>query len=422
MRWKVDRVTGGQESGALFFDEEGVLREISGEKPGAEVLFVLGRLLGDAGRVGLGSSATPEAGALLEAAAAGVVAAGGEVWRHALPCPAQGADLAERFRLPVSLFVQESDHTVQLHLFDRDGLPPEPAAQRQLERELLRAEVPRGADGRAGRVLACPVTPALWAQRLVSRAKFHPPMLRRPVVSVGDATPEDRALRLALGELGCRLEPVWRPGIPAFRAGRGGFRLTAQDERGVLVDARQLLVLLALIEMENGSGTVAVPAGASAAVDLVAAGYGGTVLRLGRDGALARARYAQQPWMRRAADAAVRICSRMGISGQSLEVLLSKTPRFSSWQREVPLSSGWGAVVQAMARESGRQIGEDVLQIRTGGSWISLSPSARRSALRVVAEGPDLEVAAELCDFYAGRVAALDREISEQAAQEGDKK
>ena len=112
----------------------------------------------------------------------------------------------------------------------------------------------------------------------------------------------------------------------------------------------------------------------------------------------------------------------MGISGQSLEILLSKTPRFSSWQREVPLSSGWGAVVQAMARESGRQIGEDVLQIRTGGSWISLSPSARRSALRVVAEGPDLEVAAELCDFYAGRVAALDREISEQAAQEGDKK
>ena len=40
-------------------------------------------------------------------------------------------------------------------------------------------------------------------------------------------------------------------------------------------------------------------------------------------------------------------------------------------------------------------------------------------------KGADLdwpEVAAELCDFYAGRVAALDREISEQAAQEGDKK
>ena len=206
----MDRVTGGQESRALFFDEEGILREISGERPGAEVLFALGRLLGDAGRVGLGSSATPEAGALLEAAAAGVVAAGGEVWRHALPCPAQGADLAERFRLPVSLFAQESDHTVRLHLFDRDGLPPEPAAQRQLERELLRAELTRGADGRAGRVLACPVTPALWAQRLVSRAKFHPPMLRRPVVAVGDATPEDRALRLALGELGCRLEPMWQ--------------------------------------------------------------------------------------------------------------------------------------------------------------------------------------------------------------------
>jgi mannose-1-phosphate guanylyltransferase/phosphomannomutase len=47
--------------------------------------------------------------------------------------------------------------------------------------------------------------------------------------------------------------------------------------------------------------------------------------------------------------------------------------------------------------------------MRTDNGWVYLVPLARRSALRVLAEGPDLELAAELCDHYARRVAALDR-------------
>ena len=143
---------------------------------------------------------------------------------------------------------------------------------------------------------------------------------------MGDATPEDRCLRAALSALGCKLEPAWRPGIPAFHASRGGFTLTAQDERGAVVDPGQLLAVLTLIEMENGAGKAAVPAGASAAVELVAAGYGGTVLRLDRDGDQARALYAAQPWLRQAPSAAVRLCSRMAVSGQSLSLIHISEP------------------------------------------------------------------------------------------------
>ena len=170
--------------------------------------------------------------------------------------------------------------------------------------------------------------------------------------------------------------------------------------------------------MENGSGRVCVPAGASAAVDLVAAGYSGTVLRLDRDGAQARELYAAQPWLWSAPSAAVRICSRMGVSGQKLEALMSKTPRFSSWKREVPLTADRGRVMQALARERACTASGEGLRLRTGGGWVYLVPLTRRSALRVVAEGPDLEVAAELCDFYAGRAEELDRE----AAQAQEKK
>ncbi len=187
------------------------------------------------------------------------------------------------------------------------------------------------------------------------------------------------------------------------------------------MDAGQLLGVLALIEMENGTGKVAVPAGASAAVELVAAGYGGTVLRLDRDGEQAATLYAAQPWLRQAPAAAVRICSRMAISGQKLEALVAKTPRFSSWRREVPLVSDRGQVMQALARESARQPAGEGLRLRTGSGWVYLTPIARRSALRVIAEGPDLELAAELCDFYAGRAAEVDRSISEHCVQEKDK-
>ena len=242
------------------------------------------------------------------------------------------------------------------------------------------------------------------------------------LTSLRDGTPEGKSTVELGRKLGCQVEDRWRPGIPAFRASHGGFCLTAQDERGAILDSSQLLALVALIEMENGSGRLAVPSGASAAVDLVAAGYDGTVLRLDRDGKPARDLYAAQPWFWSAPSAAARICARMGVSGQKLDALISKTPRFSSWRREVPLSSDRGRVMEAMVREQGRTCGGEGLRVHTGGGWVYLVPLARRSALRVVGEGPDLEIAAELCDFYAGRAAQLDRAISEQCAQGRDKK
>ena len=152
----------------------------------------------------------------------------------------------------------------------------------------------------------------------------------------------------------------------------------------------------------------------------MAAGYGGTVLRLDRDGDQAAALYAAQPWLRQAPAAAARICARMAVAGQKLESLVAKTPRFSAWRREVPLTSDRGRVMQALAREQARQPSGEGLRMRTGSGWVYLTPIARRSALRILAEGPDLELAAELCDFYAGRTAEIDRALSEQCDQEKD--
>ena len=414
-------ITSGSQKGVLRFGDSGAIRGVLGEDMGPEALLSLGSILGAEGPVGLGCSPTPGAGMLARAAAAGIAAAGGDALIHSLDSPVQGAGAAVHHRLPLSLFVEESGGIVYLHLFDQDGLPLGRARERKLEHALLQGEVRRTRSGQVGRLRQSGLTEEGWAREVAELAGLPHPALRRVTAAVGEASPEDRALRQALSALGCKLEEAWRPGIPAFHAGRGGFSLTAQDERGTVLDAGQLLALVTLIEMEDGEGRVAVPAGASAAVELVAAGYGGTVLRLDRDGDQARELYAAQPWLRQAPAAAVRICARMAASGQKMEALTSKTPRFSSWRREVPLTSDRGQVMQALAREHARNPAGEGLRMRTGNGWVYLTPAARRSALRIVAEGPDLELAAELCDFYAGRAAELDRTLSEQCAQEEDK-
>ena len=64
-------------------------------------------------------------------------------------------------------------------------------------------------------------------------------------------------------------------------------------------------------------------------------------------------------------------------------------------------------------RELTMQAGRDAvtgegLRLHSRGGWVYLVPLSRRAAVKVVAEGPDLELAAELCDFYAAQISKLD--------------
>lgn len=402
--------------------ENGVVRGILGESLSPRDLFVLGNVLGEVEAVALGSSATLQGRNLARAAAGGILCAGGRAIVHSLECPVQGAWAGPKLGVPLSLFVEETDGLVYLHLWDSRGLPLQRDWAKTAEQALCRRELRQSPGAQAGTLEQADLTVQKWALDQAEQVSIGRAPLRRITAAVGTDAPEDRAMREVLLALGCRLEKKWRPGIPAFSAGHGGFRLSAQDERGALLDAGQLLALVALIEMENGTGKVAVPSGSSAAVDLVAAGYGGTVLRLDRGGEQARALYAAQPWLWSGPAAAARICVRMGLSGQKLESLISKTPRFHAWRREVPVRSDQTEVLRALARENPRgELGKG-LRVRSGGGWVYLTPTARRSALRVMAESPDLEMAAELCDFYAGRAAALDGEICGQDGQEEERK
>ena len=228
-------------------------------------------------------------------------------------------------------------------------------------------------------------------------------------VSVPGETPADRLLRSALEELGCVVLPRKAVGVPGFAAEYGGLRLAAWDEEGTVLPPERVLALVSLIELENGGGRVALPAGAPEAVRALAAVRGGEVLALDRDGSEAEEVYAALPWLRDGIFAAVRLCARLGQTGERLSTLAGRVPKFVVLRREVSLRRSRGEVMQDLAEAAGAQNGEGVrIQDRGGVVW--LAPLSRRAALRVAVEAATLEDAEALCREYADRVRELDRQ------------
>ena len=285
-----------------------------------EKLAQLGFVLARRGRVGLARTPDRAGEDLVRACAGGVAAAGGRAELFPdLTSPVEGSWAARRWGLPALLFF-DTEGPPRLHLFDRLGLPFAPDALGRLK-EALSQPTEVVADGGTWTVRNIPQ--GLWAGETARQLALRgsgPPWRHRQAAVPGDRG-ADRDLARVLSALGWQVEERWRPGLPAFFAARGGFRLVAQDERGTPIPSERLLALVSLIEMENGGGMIALPAGRSAGAALAAAGLGGQVLTLERDGERARRLYAARPWLWSAPAAAGRICARMAASGERLSTL-----------------------------------------------------------------------------------------------------
>ena len=399
----------------LAFGPDGTLTGTVGGELTAERLLLLGALLGREGALGLGWDGGSGARMLAQSAGSGAAAAGARVLSHDAPCPSAAAWLGEHWALPASLFVRQEGERVVLHLFDRRGLPLGRERQRRLEGALLRGELRHMPAVRVGQWEAVSGIRASYAADAARRSRLTRAPLRRLEAAVPGETPADRLLARALEYLGCLVLRAARPGVPAFRALRGGFALTAVDEAGEVLAPEELLAAVSLIEYENGGGRVAVPAAAPAAIDTLAAGYHGGALRLGRDGAEAEARYRELPWLRDGIFAACRICARLGMTGERLRDLAGKLPRFALCRQDLPLRRDGEDMLARLLRAlpGAEQVGAG-LRLRQGEGWVTLSLRARPAALRVVGEARTAELARELCDFCVRR--------AEEAGQAGPEK
>lgn len=288
-----------------------------------EKLAQLGFILARRGRVGLAWTPDGAGEELVRVCAGGVTAAGGRAELFPdLTSPVEGSWAARRWGLPALLFF-DTEGTPRLHLFDRLGLPFAPEALGRLKEALSQ---PPAAGAERGAWTVRHIPEGLWAgetARQLALGRSGPPWRHRQAAVPGKRG-ADRDLGRVLSALGWQVEGRWRPGLPAFFAAGGGFRLIAQDETGTPIPPDRLLALVSLIEMENGGGVIALPACRAAGAALAAAGCGGQVLTLERDGERARRLYAARPWLWSAPAAAGRICARMAASGERLSTLAGR--------------------------------------------------------------------------------------------------
>ena len=401
-------ITTGGLRGPVKFGDGGVIRGTIGEELTPELLLLLGNALGEHGQVGLGYGGGPGAEMLARAAGSGMACAGCRVLSHDGPTPAAGAWLAARYDLPAALFIEQEGDRAYLHLAGRVGLPLGRARERKLESALLRGEVRRMPAGRVGIWENISGVEGAYAADAAHMGHYGRRPISRLTVAVPGVSPADEVLAKALVLLGCAVSREQREGLCTFSALHGGFRLEAWDEEGTYLESERLLMLAVILELERGVLRVAVPPAAPAVIDALARSYGGAALRLGRDGEEAETRFSALPALRDAAFGAALLCTHIA-AGERLADLNRRAPQFAVRKRELPLAGSRGDVMQALYRDEpeAEQAGEG-LRLRAGEGWVYIAPLTRRSALRVVGEGLNAEMAEELCAFYAKKVKNLD--------------
>lgn len=401
-------MTGG--AAPLKFSAGGALRGIVGEELTPETLLALGSLLGEREQVGIGWDGGSGAAMLARAAGCGVTAAGGTAFMCDAPCASAGAWLGRYYKLPVTLFVQQDGDSAELRLLGRDGLPLVRAEQRKIEGALLRGEGSRVTAMRVGRLeTVAGVRPGYAAQAAQATRLTRIP-LRPLTVQVEKGEGANDLLSAALTAMGCQVRRGAGRGKATFSADWGGFRLTAWDEEGQLISPDRVLVLLTRIEMEHGSGEMALPSWAPAAAEKVAESFHGRLLRLGRDGEKAERLWREQPWLWDGIFGACRICARLGLTGESLSHLNRDLPQFATVRGELPLHTGRGRVMGRVLESFSIAPQGEGARVQVGDNWVYVTPISSRNALRIIAEASNMEAAAELCGEYEEKLRELDGE------------
>ena len=356
-----------QASQPLRFGEDGILSGRLRSEISPDFLLRLGGLLAMEGGCGLGHS-------------------GGF---HDASVPAAAGWLAGVYHLPVSLYLRQTGDRVTLYLFGAEGLPLPQERLRRLE-AMLSAGNHQGNAAGPGAIRQ--VTGA--DRRYLDAAACYCPW------SVSQDNREGQLLAESLRQIGCRVESEEREGLPAWISQPGGFGLALRTEAGRLLQPEWAQMLCCLILLEEGEQTLALPSSAPVLAERLAAVYGGTILRLGRDEG------AEEHWqrllpLRDGCAAGCLIAGYLVRRGQSLTQLAARLPRFALRRRELPLTSRAGAMEALYRAFPHAELEGDGLRVTAGGGSAWLSPMAERSALSIIAEGPTEEFAAELCDFIS---------------------
>lgn len=372
-----------------------------------EICFDLGAACAAFVKVGVANSVSPAAKALATSFSCGISAAGGEGFVLDIDFASGAAYLGHALGLGVTAFISEYNGDAEISFTDANGLPISRDTERKLEavfssgRKLAASDSTEATSHISGGL-------QLYTAAALRTCGMGQKKAQVKLSVLGDA-PESKALGRILSAFGCHLEEA-AYGIPVFELYNGGTRLRAKDENGNKVNWEDFLCILATIEMEMGSGGVAVPFEAPVVIDTIAQNFGKKVLRIGRDSDSEQI-YLSQPWMWDGIFAVVRVVAGMSATGNTLMTLAHKVPDFSTATREVVLSGKRGEIMRQLSCscEFSRDGGPGLWYCTENGC-ARVRPVIDREALIITAECATMEAAEDMCGCI--------RDIIERSSQE----
>jgi mannose-1-phosphate guanylyltransferase/phosphomannomutase len=366
-----------------------------------------GLMEGGPARVAVGGGVSADATSLVYALAGGLASAGCQVFFHDIPFAAGAAALPKLASCSLSLFVENDEH-INLHIFDKNGIPLSSAAQRKLEGMVARGEGNTVSSLSVGKITMFTGGVEYYAAMAASQGKAG----RGLSVAVHGGHPAAAALSKALTAAGFTLplQPALSFSGLTISVARSGFAFAIADGNVRCEGARALALVLLAAFMDEPGLKIALPYEAPMTFDVLAAQNGGEILRLGRDEG-AEQLYASQPFTRDAVFGALRLLSFLSASGSSLATLASMLPPFFEHTVEIPCETDKSAVMR-MLTESCRSMNCELvggLRIGVDGGYVRITPSASKRALRVAAESFSAEVARELAVNFADRAMRFDK-------------
>lgn len=370
-------------------------------------------------RAALGCSGGADTQSLMQSMLGGMTSAGIHVLIHDVPFAAGAAAMPGLLGVPLSVFLESGDE-LSIRIYAGDGRPISHAWQRKLEGAVARGEYRRVPSISAGRMQA-----VLGGTTLYAAAAAYPKSARKLKVAVHGHHPAASALMEAL-----RISGFDLPVPPALcydgltlSISRDGFYLTVADGTCRLSCQESASMVLLAAMLETPGITLALPEEAPEAYEQMAIQNGANVIRLGRDGRRAAELYAAQPFTHDAIAGAVMLISFLESSGTTIQALKPLVPSFGTHTMELDSPCEKSDLMRMLAEKMQPETsdGRGGMTFRQSNGTIRVTPSAKRSALKILAEGFSEEIAREIAVDFAERAGRIADGKSEQNPKTDEK-
>ncbi|NLZ38480.1 MAG: NTP transferase domain-containing protein [Firmicutes bacterium] len=419
----------------------------------AKLSAAYGSLLGENSQVAVSSDDWKASRMLKEAAVAGLLSSGTQVYDLGVSVTPISRQAIKRLPATGGMHFRISPYdnaAVQIKFFDAEGLSLTKAMERKIEQTYYREDFKRSKSTDVGEVIKMTQTAALYWEELPAKLDLNVFAAKRRKVLLAYPTPWlYQYLVPLLQQLNCEVitisaqkEPLtlaaMQEQFPSVaeavkqNAADLGVMMDANAEKLFLFDqegcliADELLTALisAIVFRSKQGGTMAVPVTAPSIIEKLAQMYQGKVVRTKTaPRAVMEALYNEEaegakydPFLLSfdALAALTKILEYLASEGLELSALVKSIPPFHMHKRQVDCS--WKAKGTVMRRLIEDSQGDEVelidgIKVKHPQGWALVLPDSEKPIYRIYSEGSDAEAAAELTDFYAEKIKKYQKEI-----------